>query len=86
MRIPTDPPPPGLQVGLAPTKAKNLVAMAGLLLERHGGEVPRTFEELEALPGVGHKTASVIMSQAFGVVRGELSNPDLHWGFGHFLE
>ena len=40
--------------------------MAELLLERHQGEVPKTFEELEALPGVGHKTASVLMSQAFG--------------------
>ncbi len=54
-------------VGLAPTKAKNLAAMARLLVERHGGEVPRSFEELEALPGVGHKTASVVMTQAFGV-------------------
>lgn len=53
-------------IGLAPTKAKNLVAMAQLLLERHGGQVPQTFEELEALPGVGHKTASVVMAQAFG--------------------
>lgn len=52
-------------VGLSPTKAKNLSAMAKLLVERHGGEVPRTFEELEALPGVGHKTASVVMTQAF---------------------
>ena len=55
------------EVGLAPTKAKNLQAMARLLLERHAGEVPRTFEALEALPGVGHKTASVLMVQAFGV-------------------
>jgi endonuclease-3 len=52
-------------VGLSPTKAKNLSAMARLLVEKHGGEVPRTFEELEALPGVGHKTASVVMVQAF---------------------
>lgn len=52
-------------VGLSPTKAKNLAAMAKLLVERHGGDVPRTFEELEALPGVGHKTASVVMTQAF---------------------
>jgi endonuclease-3 len=37
-----------------------------LLLERHGGQVPQSFEELEALPGVGHKTASVVMAQAFG--------------------
>jgi endonuclease III len=54
-------------VGLSPTKAKNLAAMAKLLVEKHGGQVPRTFEELEELPGVGHKTASVVMVQAFGV-------------------
>ncbi len=53
--------------GLAPTKAKNLAALSRLLVERHGGAVPRTFAELEALPGVGHKTASVVMAQAFGV-------------------
>jgi endonuclease-3 len=52
--------------GLAPQKAKNLHALSRLLIERHGGRVPRTFEELEALPGVGHKTASVVMAQAFG--------------------
>ncbi|MCA9522736.1 MAG: endonuclease III [Myxococcales bacterium] len=55
------------EIGLAPTKAKNLRAMSALLVERHGGAVPCSFEELEALPGVGHKTASVVMSQAFGV-------------------
>jgi len=53
-------------VGLAPTKAKNLKAMARLLLERHGGEVPKDMDALEALPGVGHKTASVVLCQAFG--------------------
>lgn len=53
--------------GLAPAKAKNISALSRLLLERHGGQVPRTLEELEALPGVGHKTASVVMTQAFGV-------------------
>jgi len=53
--------------GLAPGKAKNLQALSQLLVERHGGSVPRSFEELEALPGVGHKTASVVMAQAFGV-------------------
>lgn len=53
--------------GLAPAKAKNIHATARLLIERHGGDVPRTFEDLEALPGVGHKTASVVMSQAFGI-------------------
>lgn len=55
------------EIGLSNTKAKNLKAMAELLVERHKGVVPQTFEELEALPGVGHKTASVVMSQAFGV-------------------
>lgn len=54
-------------VGLAPTKAKNIWNLSRILLERHGGELPRTMEELEALPGVGHKTASVVMSQAYGV-------------------
>jgi endonuclease-3 len=53
--------------GLAPRKAQAIHRLSELLLEKHGGEVPRTFEELEELPGVGHKTASVVMSQAFGV-------------------
>jgi len=53
-------------VGLAPTKAKNVRKLSEILVEQHGGEVPESFEELEALPGVGHKTASVVMSQAFG--------------------
>lgn len=55
------------RIGLAATKARNLHRLAQLLLERHGGEVPRTEEDLEALPGVGHKTASVVLNQAFGV-------------------
>ena len=54
------------EIGLSNQKAKNLKRMSELLLERHNGTVPQTFEELEALPGVGHKTASVVMSQAFG--------------------
>jgi endonuclease III len=53
--------------GLAPSKAKNIHALSRQLLEHHDGEVPRTFEDLEALPGVGHKTASVVMAQAFDV-------------------
>ncbi|CAM2919761.1 endonuclease III [Rariglobus hedericola] len=53
--------------GLAPRKAQAIRRLSELLLENHGGEVPHTFAELEALPGVGHKTASVVMSQAFGV-------------------
>jgi len=55
------------EIGLAPTKSKNVVKLAGQLLEHHDGQVPETFAELEALAGVGHKTASVVMSQAFGV-------------------
>jgi endonuclease III len=54
-------------VGLAPTKAKNLKAMAQKLVDERGGEVPRDIDALETLPGVGHKTASVVMAQAFGV-------------------
>jgi endonuclease-3 len=53
--------------GLAPGKAKAIHALSRILVERHGGNVPRTFEELEALPGVGHKTASVVLGQAFGI-------------------
>lgn len=53
------------QCGLAPTKAKNLKAMAAMLVDRFDGKVPRTFDELETLPGVGHKTASVVMGFAF---------------------
>jgi endonuclease-3 len=53
--------------GLAPTKARNLKALAQQLVARHGGGVPKTFAELEALPGVGHKTASVVLVQGFGL-------------------
>ena len=55
------------RIGLTDAKAKNLKRLSELLLERHGGQVPRTMAELEDLPGVGHKTASVVMSQAFGL-------------------
>ena len=55
------------QLGLARTKATHVKRLAELLLERHGGAVPSSFAALEALPGVGHKTASVVMAQAFGV-------------------
>ena len=53
------------EIGLAPTKSKNIKKMSQQLLSLHRGKVPNTFEELENLAGVGHKTASVIMSQAF---------------------
>ena len=52
--------------GLSPSKSKNIRALSKILVEEHGGKVPDSFEELEALPGVGHKTASVVMAQAFG--------------------
>ncbi len=53
--------------GLAPQKAKAISGLSRIIVQRHRGFVPGTFEELEDLPGVGHKTASVVMSQAFGV-------------------
>jgi endonuclease III len=53
--------------GLAPGKAHRLKRLAQTLIDEHGGEVPRDFDALEKLPGVGHKTASVVMAQAFGV-------------------
>ena len=55
------------QLGLAKTKAKHVRRLSELLLSEHDGVVPDSFQALEALPGVGHKTASVVMSQAFGV-------------------
>ncbi|MBQ7568378.1 endonuclease III [bacterium] len=54
-------------LGLAPTKSRNIAALSRKLCEDFGGEVPQTFEGLESLPGVGHKTASVVMALAFGI-------------------
>ncbi len=54
-------------IGLAPTKAANIHKLSEILVEKNKGKVPATFENLEALPGVGHKTASVVMAQAFGI-------------------
>ncbi len=53
--------------GLSPQKSKAIHRLSEILIEKHNGQVPDNFEDLEALPGVGHKTASVVMSQAFGV-------------------
>ena len=53
-------------IGLFNTKAKNIIALSRLLLERHGGQIPQTREALEALPGVGRKTANVVLNTAFG--------------------
>jgi endonuclease-3 len=52
--------------GLSPAKSKAISGLSKIIVEQHGGKVPETFEALEKLPGVGHKTASVVMSQAFG--------------------
>jgi endonuclease III len=52
--------------GLSPRKSQAIRDLSRILMDQHGGEVPSNFEDLEALPGVGHKTASVVMSQAFG--------------------
>jgi len=54
-------------VGLSPAKAKAIHGLSEILLNKHNGEVPDNFEDLEALPGVGHKTASVVLAQAFGI-------------------
>lgn len=54
-------------LGLSKQKAKSLDGLSKILIEKHAGQVPQTFEQLEALPGVGHKTASVVMAQAFGI-------------------
>ena len=53
-------------IGLSPAKAKNIKALSKILVEKFDGKVPDNFKDLESLPGVGHKTASVIMAQAFG--------------------
>lgn len=53
--------------GLSPRKSKAIYGLSEILMNQHDGRVPQSFEALEALPGVGHKTASVVMSQAFGV-------------------
>ena len=53
--------------GLSPRKSKAIAELSAILCDQHGGKVPKSFEDLEKLPGVGHKTASVVMAQAFGV-------------------
>lgn len=53
--------------GLSPMKSKGIYGLSEIIIEKHNGEVPANFEDLEAMPGVGHKTASVVMAQAFGI-------------------
>jgi len=54
-------------VGLSPMKSKGIHGLSHILIDKHNGEVPKTYEELEELPAVGHKTAAVVLSQAFGI-------------------
>ena len=54
------------KIGIFRIKAKSIYNLSKILIDKHGGKVPKTFEDLERLPGVGHKTASVVMSQGFG--------------------
>lgn len=72
-------------VGLSPMKAKGIHGLSEILIEKHGGQVPQSFEALEELPAVGHKTASVVMSQAFGVpafpVDTHIHRLMYRWGF-----
>lgn len=71
--------------GLSPAKSKAIHGLSVIILEKHGGKVPDSFEELEKLPGVGHKTASVVMAQAFGVpafpVDTHIHRLMYRWGF-----
>ncbi len=72
-------------VGLSPMKSKGIHGLSHILIDKHDGEVPQTYEELEALPAVGHKTAAVVLSQAFGIpafpVDTHIHRLMYRWGF-----
>jgi len=74
-------------VGLSPMKSKGIRGLSEILIAAHNGEVPQSFEALEALPAVGHKTASVVMAQAFGVpafpVDTHIHRLLYRWGFSN---
>ncbi len=74
-------------VGLSPMKSKGIHGLSKILIEKHNGKVPQSFEDLEELPAVGHKTASVVMSQAFGVaafpVDTHIHRLLYRWGFSN---
>ncbi len=74
-------------VGLSPMKSKGIYGLSEILLEKHQGKVPQDFEALEALPAVGHKTASVVMAQAFGIpafpVDTHIQRLMYRWGFSN---
>jgi endonuclease-3 len=72
-------------VGLSPMKSKGIHGLSHILIDKHGGKVPKTYAELEELPAVGHKTAAVVMSQAFGIpafpVDTHIHRLMYRWGF-----
>ncbi|TYB76358.1 endonuclease III domain-containing protein [Bizionia myxarmorum] len=72
-------------VGLSPMKSKGIHGLSHILIDKHGGQVPKTYEHLEELPAVGHKTAAVVMSQAFGIpafpVDTHIHRLMYRWGF-----
>lgn len=74
-------------VGLSPMKAKGIHGLSQILIDKHGGKVPSNYQDLEALPAVGHKTASVVMSQAFGIpafpVDTHIHRLMYRWGFSN---
>tara|TARA_S200000501_G_scaffold376237_1_gene430577 strand:+ start:1866 stop:2525 length:660 start_codon:yes stop_codon:yes gene_type:complete len=74
-------------VGLSPTKSRGIYELSHILIDKHLGKVPQDFEALEALPSVGHKTASVVMAQAFGVpafpVDTHIHRLMFRWGFSN---
>jgi endonuclease-3 len=74
-------------VGLSPMKSKGIHGLSKILIDKHGGKVPRTYEDLEELPAVGHKTAAVVMSQAFGIpafpVDTHIHRLMYRWGFSN---
>jgi endonuclease-3 len=74
-------------VGLSPMKSKGIYGLSKILIEQYNGQVPQSFEALEALPAVGHKTASVVMAQAFGVpafpVDTHIHRLMYRWGFSN---
>jgi len=72
-------------VGLSPMKSKGIFGLSKILIDKHNGQVPKTYEELEELPAVGHKTAAVVLSQAFGIpafpVDTHIHRLMYRWGF-----
>lgn len=74
-------------VGLSPMKSKGIYGLSHILLEKHQGKVPQTYKELEELPAVGHKTAAVVMAQAFGIptfpVDTHIHRLMYRWGFSN---